>query len=60
MGHPAAAVAWLANRLDGHEQQLKAGMIVFSGGLTEPFPLKLGVSAAAELDGLGSIEVFGR
>lgn len=60
MGHPAAAVAWLANRLEGHEQQLEPGMLIFSGGLTEPFPLRAGVSVSAELDGLGSIEVFGR
>jgi 2-oxo-3-hexenedioate decarboxylase len=60
MGHPAAAVAWLANRLEGHEQQLTAGMLVFSGGLTEPVPLAPDVSVAAELDGLGSVEVFAR
>jgi 2-oxo-3-hexenedioate decarboxylase len=60
MGHPAAAVAWLANRLATRDQRLEAGMVVFSGGLTEPVPLKLGVSVTAELDGLGSIEVFSR
>jgi 2-oxo-3-hexenedioate decarboxylase len=60
MGHPAAAVAWLANRLAGHEQQLRAGMLVFSGGLTEPVPLGPGVSVTAELAGLGTIEVYGR
>jgi 2-oxo-3-hexenedioate decarboxylase len=60
MGHPAAAVAWLANRLAGRKQTLKAGMLIFSGGLTEPVPVKLGVSVTAELDGLGSIEVYGQ
>jgi 2-oxo-3-hexenedioate decarboxylase len=35
-------------------------MLVFSGGLTEPVPLKLGVSVTAEIDGLGTIEVYGR
>jgi 2-oxo-3-hexenedioate decarboxylase len=73
MGHPAAAVAWLANRLanrlaghagegrpGGARQQLRAGMLVFSGGLTEPVPLVPGVAVTAELAGLGTIEVFGR
>jgi 2-oxo-3-hexenedioate decarboxylase len=57
MGHPAAAVAWLVNRLAGQGQQLKAGMLVFSGGLTEPISLEPGRSVSAELEGLGSIEV---
>jgi 2-oxo-3-hexenedioate decarboxylase len=60
MGHPAAAVAWLANRLAGRGQALEAGMLVFSGGLTEPVHLLPGVSVTAELDGLGSIEVSSR
>jgi 2-oxo-3-hexenedioate decarboxylase len=60
MGHPAASVAWLANRLAAREQRLQAGWLVFSGGLTEPVPLKPGVSVAAELAGLGTIEVYGQ
>jgi 2-oxo-3-hexenedioate decarboxylase len=58
MGHPAAAVAWLVNQLAGQGQQLKAGMVVFSGGLTEPIALQPGRSVTAELEGLGTIEVF--
>jgi 2-oxo-3-hexenedioate decarboxylase len=60
MGHPAEAVAWLANRLDTRGQKLKAGWLVFSGGLTEPVALHPGTSVTAELDGLGTIEVYGR
>jgi 2-oxo-3-hexenedioate decarboxylase len=60
MGHPAASVAWLANRLAARGQQLRAGMLVFSGGLTEPVPLHLDTSVTAELEGLGTIEVFAR
>ena len=60
MGHPAAAVAWLANRLAARGQALRAGMLVFSGGLTEPVPLQLGSAVTAELEGLGTIEVYGR
>jgi 2-oxo-3-hexenedioate decarboxylase len=57
MGHPAAAVAWLANRLAARGQALTAGMLVFSGGLTEPVPLSPGTSVTAELESLGTIEV---
>jgi 2-oxo-3-hexenedioate decarboxylase len=60
MGHPAAAVAWLANRLATRDQTLKAGMLVFSGGLTEPVPLQPGVSVTAEIAELGTIEVHSR
>jgi 2-oxo-3-hexenedioate decarboxylase len=61
MGHPAASVAWLANRLAARpDLGLRAGMLVFSGGLTEPVPLAPGTSVTAELEGLGSIEVYAR
>jgi 2-oxo-3-hexenedioate decarboxylase len=60
MGHPAAAVAWLANRLAARDQVLQAGWLVFSGGLTEPVPLEPGVSVTAEFAELGTVEVRGR
>jgi 2-oxo-3-hexenedioate decarboxylase len=62
MGHPAASVAWLANQLAerGDKRSLTAGMLVFSGGLTEPVHLTPGRSVTAELDGLGAVEVFTR
>jgi 2-oxo-3-hexenedioate decarboxylase len=60
MGHPAAAVAWLANRLAARGGTLKAGWLVFSGGLTEPVRLRPGCSVTAEFAGLGSIDVAAR
>jgi len=60
MGHPAASVAWLANQLAARGDHIKAGWLVFSGGLTEPVPLKPGVAVTAEFQGLGTIEVHGR
>jgi 2-oxo-3-hexenedioate decarboxylase len=57
MGHPAASVAWLLNRLAERGQTLDAGMLVFSGGLTEPVPLGPGTSVTAEIESLGTIEV---
>ena len=59
-GHPAAAVAWLANRLGSHGQSLRAGWLVLSGGLTAPVPLEPGTAITAEFDGLGSVEVYCR
>ena len=59
MGHPAASVAWLANRLAAEDEGLKAGQLVFSGGVTAPVPVEAGGSVTFEFDGLGSIEVAG-
>jgi 2-oxo-3-hexenedioate decarboxylase len=60
MGHPAASVAWLVNQLAvAGEEGLKAGQIVFSGGVTAPVPVVAGGSVTFEFDGLGAIEVYG-
>ncbi len=57
MGHPAAAVAWLANALGASRgEPLEAGSVVLSGGLTASVPLAAGVGlVTAEFDGLGSV-----
>jgi 2-oxo-3-hexenedioate decarboxylase len=57
MGHPAAALAWLANTLAAQGEQLDAGTIVLSGALTGSVPLRPGRVATAEFDGLGSVGV---
>ena len=57
MGHPAAAVAWLANTLAGQGEHLDAGTIVLSGALTASVPLPKGSVVTAEFDGLGTVEV---
>jgi len=59
MGHPAASVAWLANQLAAEGETLKAGQLVFSGGVTAPVPVLPGGSVTFEFDGLGAIEVYG-
>lgn len=59
MGHPAASVAWLANQLAAEGETLKAGQLVFSGGVTAPVPVVPGGSVTFEFDGLGAIEVYG-
>lgn len=59
MGHPAASVAFLANQLAAEGEILRAGQIVFSGGVTAPVPVVAGGSVTFEFDGLGAIEVYG-
>lgn len=39
MGSPVDAVHWLVGALAEEGQQLRAGQIVFTGGLTAPFDL---------------------
>ena len=59
LGHPAASVAWLANQLAAEEEGLRAGQLVFSGGVTAPVPVVAGGSVTFQFGGLGSIEVAG-
>jgi 2-keto-4-pentenoate hydratase len=57
LGHPAAAVAWLARRLSAVGEGLKAGEIVLSGGLTAAVPVGPGDVVVASIDRLGSVEI---
>jgi 2-oxo-3-hexenedioate decarboxylase len=59
MGHPAASVAWLADQLAKDGEVLRAGQLIFSGGVTAPVPVVAGRSVTFEFDGLGAIEVYG-
>jgi 2-oxo-3-hexenedioate decarboxylase len=56
MGHPAAAIAWLVNRLGADGRSLPAGSIVLSGGLTNALPIGHGDVVSVEIDGLGTAE----
>ncbi|HEY4277215.1 MAG TPA: fumarylacetoacetate hydrolase family protein [Conexibacter sp.] len=57
MGHPAAAIAWLSQRLALVGRSIPAGSLVLSGALTDAIPVGPGSSVVAEFDGLGTIEV---
>jgi 2-oxo-3-hexenedioate decarboxylase len=59
MGHPAASVAWLANQLAAEGEGLRAGQLIFSGGVTAPVPVIGGGTVTFEFDQLGTIEVYG-
>jgi 2-keto-4-pentenoate hydratase len=57
LGHPAAAVAWLVRALHTEGEGLRAGEVVFSGGLTAAAPVRPGDVVVATVDRLGSIEL---
>jgi 2-keto-4-pentenoate hydratase len=57
MGHPAAALVWLAEALATRGECIEPGSIVLSGGLTASVLLTATGVVSAEFDGLGSIEV---
>lgn len=57
MGHPAAALVWLAQTLAARGEGIEAGSIVLSGGLTASVALQSRGVVIAEFDGLGSIGV---
>jgi 2-keto-4-pentenoate hydratase len=55
LGHPAQAVAWLANALHEQGQGLSAGQIVLSGSATGAFAVAAGQTVRADFDRLGSV-----
>lgn len=57
LGDPAASVAWLANALARHGEELRAGDVVLTGALAGAHPPAAGDLFVAELDRLGSVSV---
>lgn len=55
LGHPAQAVAWLANKLAAHGQHLEAGEIILSGSFTKPMWVERGDTVHAEFGSLGGV-----
>lgn len=55
LGHPADAVAWLADALADHGDALCAGDIVTTGSLTEPIPIAVGETIVARFSSLGTV-----
>ena len=54
MGHPFAALAWLANSLIGRGQYLKRDEFVFTGSVVETRWVDRGDTVAVEIDRLGT------
>jgi 2-keto-4-pentenoate hydratase len=55
LGHPAAAVAWLANTAREYGQPLRKGEIILSGALGPMIPVGPGDQFTAEISGLGRV-----
>lgn len=57
MGHPARAIAWMANKLIARGQHIRAGDIVLSGALTGSATMHAGDSFTVSFDGMESLSV---
>ncbi|WP_148359045.1 2-keto-4-pentenoate hydratase [Peribacillus simplex] len=57
LGHPAQAIAWLANNLHEFGIQLKAGELILPGALSGALTVKQGDTISAHFGPLGSVSV---
>jgi 2-oxo-3-hexenedioate decarboxylase len=57
LGHPAAAVAMLANMLGERGEEIPAGTLILSGGITEAVSVAPGDSVSLRIQSLGSTSV---
>jgi 2-oxo-hept-3-ene-1,7-dioate hydratase len=55
LNHPANGVAWLANRLAPHDEQLGAGEVVLAGSFTRPVDIRRGDTFHADYGPFGSV-----
>ena len=54
LGHPAAAIAMLANMLGKRGEEIPAGTLILSGGITEAIPVTAGDAVTLRVQGMGS------
>ena len=57
LGHPAMAIAWLANKLGPYGTELKPGDYMLSGSFTRPVHARKGDTLHADFGPLGSVAV---
>jgi 2-oxo-hept-3-ene-1,7-dioate hydratase len=57
LNHPAHGVAWLANKIARHGEQLEAGDVVLAGSFTRPTTAVRGDNLHADYGPLGSISL---
>lgn len=57
MGHPAAGIAWLVNKLHAVVSGLKEGQIVLGGSFTRPVDIAAGDVIHADYGPIGAIGV---
>jgi len=57
LGHPAAAIAMMANHLGERGQEIPAGTFIMTGGVTEAIPVAAGDSVNVRFQDLGSVSM---
>lgn len=57
LGHPAAAIAMLANMLGRRGEEIPAGTLILSGGITEAVAVEAGDAISLRIQSLGSASV---
>jgi 2-oxo-3-hexenedioate decarboxylase len=57
LGHPAAAVAMMANHLGARGQEIPAGTFIMTGGVTEAIPVAAGDNINVRFQDLGSVSM---
>jgi len=55
LNHPATGVAWLANKIAAHDEQLDAGHVVLAGSFTRPIGAVAGDAIHADYGRLGTV-----
>lgn len=55
LGHPAAAIAMLANHLGIRGEEIPAGTLILSGGITEAVAVQAGDAVTLRMQGMGSV-----
>jgi 2-oxo-3-hexenedioate decarboxylase len=57
LGHPAAAIAALANHLGARGECIPAGTLILSGGITEAVAVQAGDNVTLRVQGMGSTSI---
>jgi 2-oxo-3-hexenedioate decarboxylase len=57
LGNPLVAVVMLANHLAHRDQQIPAGMLIMTGGVTEAIPVAAGDHVVSRFHDLGTVSV---
>lgn len=57
LGHPAAAIAMLANHLGARGQEIPAGSLILSGGITEAVAVAAGDNVTLRVQHMGSTSI---
>ena len=57
LGHPAAAIAMLANMLGERGEEIPAGTLILSGGITEAVAVQAGDIVTLRVQDMGSVSV---